>query len=400
MNNNVWKFSTSPQVIFGRGAIEQIGSVAKREALKRPVILTDKNLVRTGIVKTIQSLLAREKIDSFVFDESHAEPSVEIAEAAGNFAKHHQADGVIGLGGGSNLDVAKFASILLKFGGKPSDYYGLDTFPGPLFPLIAIPTTAGTGSEVTHAAVLTDRTLGSKVSAVSQWLRPTVAIIDPNLADSCPSKVAALAGIDALAHAIEAYTARGFQFTEEKDSQKRPYEGANPMGTLLAEEALRLIGRNLIPAVQDPSDHEARDAMAWAASLAGMAFSNSGVALVHALEFPIGATLHIAHGEGIAILLPHVMRIFAESRIELLARVAPSFGVAIGDEKNMAWSLIDCIERTIQSLGLATRLRDAGAQESDIETFAQKAFQIKRLLNLNPTPIEYKDLLELLQRAY
>ena len=179
---------------------------------------------------------------------------------------------IIALGGGSNMDVAKYVATVVAHGGQPQDYFGIDQVPGPICPLIAIPTTSGTGSEVSHAAVLTDTENAIKISCLSQHLRPAVAIVDPSFTDRCPKQVTADSGIDALTHAVEAKTNTPYYRLDIPPEQVRSYQGSHPLGDLLADRAIQLVGKYLRPAVLEPGNQEARDQMALASTLAGMAF--------------------------------------------------------------------------------------------------------------------------------
>src|SRR5207247_201069 len=202
------------------------------------------------------------------------------------------------------------------------DYLGDDRIPGPTLPVVCVPTTAGTGSEVSGAAALTDTDNAVKVSCLSPFLRPDAAVVDPLLTVSCPPKVTADSGIDALTHAIEAYTACDNDAFPLPSGEKSVYQGKNPMADAMAEKAIRLVGRFLKRAVKDGNDLEARDGMALAATLAGLAFSNAGVALVHAMEYPVGGAVHVSHGAGNGLLLPFVMRCNLEKRADVYSAVA------------------------------------------------------------------------------
>ena len=206
------------------------------------------------------------------------------------------------------MDLAKITAVILAHGGAIRDYVGDDKIPGPVFPVICVPTTAGTGSEVSAASVLTDTDNQMKVGVLSNYLRPTVALVDPLMSSGCPSKVTADSGIDALTHAIEAYTAVDNAAFPLPPGERTVYQGKHPMGDAMAEKAITLVGQFLRRAVKKGDDLEAREGMALAATLAGLAFSNVGVAAVHALEYPIGGALHCSHGAGNGLLLPYVMR--------------------------------------------------------------------------------------------
>jgi alcohol dehydrogenase len=400
--NSVWKYAMSGQFVFGRGSVDRLGELAKRTSAKKWLIVADRPLVELGYVERVRNALHQEKFEVLVFDGGQPEPPFEIAMAAADLGRSENADGVIGLGGGSNIDTAKMTAILLKHGGVPRDYFGFDKVPGPIAPLIAIPTTAGTGSEVSNSSVLTDVKNSIKVSSLSQWIRPQIALVDPELTDSCPAKVTAHSGIDSLVHAIEAYTARPFDQMHLVGPEARAYEGANPMGDLLATEAIRLIGHHLPIVYRDPACKASRDAMAWAASLAGMAFSNCGVALVHALEYPVGASVHCSHGEGNGVLLPHVMRfnmVGDETRFANIAQwlgYCPKPNESIVDQAHRACDKVNELQAAI---GLRTRLSELGVQESHVAGFAEKSFAIKRLMDINPRKPSLADLQTILKTA-
>ena len=307
MTNTIWQFATAHNLKFGRGCRHILAEQLSRQQVRRPLVVTDTTIAGTAVAAAWLEKL-QSKFPLTIFDQGQAEPSVSLAQAAVEAGRAGKVDGVVGLGGGSNLDVAKVVAAVLSHGGQPQDYFGFDRIPGAVLPLFALPTTAGTGSEVSHSAVLTDNQQQIKVSMLSQWLRPTCALVDPDFSDSCPPRVTAHSGIDALVHAIEAFSNRDFSEMVGVDPQARAYEGSYSLTRLLALEAIRLIGRSLVTAYQQPQHSGARDDMALAATLAGMAFSNSGVGIVHALEYPVGALTHCGHGEGNGLLLPHVMR--------------------------------------------------------------------------------------------
>ena len=400
--NSVWQFATASNIKFGRGSSTLTTAELKRLAITRPLIVTDNTVLSLAPVRKLLVDLQSSGFSPQIFDACVPEPAIDTAKNAIEFGRASKVDCVIGIGGGSNLDVAKMAATVLKHSGEPANYFGFDAIPGPILPLIALPTTAGTGSEVSHSAVLTDTAAGTKVSTLSRWLRPAVAIVDPALTDSCPPKVTAHSGIDALVHAIEAYTNRDYQQMVGVDPQARAYEGSYPLTRLLAAEAIRLVGRSLVRAYQHPTDQSARDDMALAAMLAGMAFSNSGVAIVHALEYPVGALTHCSHGEGNGLLLPHVMRFNLPECIPQFADIAswlnPS--VATHSIEEAASQAIEAVISLQQQIGIRPRLRDLGLQADHIPVVAHKAFQIKRLMDVNPRRPSEQDLVSILNAAY
>jgi alcohol dehydrogenase class IV len=300
------------------------------------------------------------------------------------------------------MDLAKITAVVLAHGGGPRDYVGDDRIPGPLPPLLCLPTTAGTGSEVTAASVLTDHENQIKVGILSNYLRPRVAIVDPLLTVSCPPKLTADSGIDALTHAIEAYTAVDNETFPLPPGERSVYQGRHPLGECLAEKAITLIGANLRRAVTHGDDLAARDGMALGATLAGMAFSNIGVAAVHALEYPVGGATHCSHGAGNGLLLPYVMRYNLPARRKEFAAVARLLGEDVTglSEQQAAERAVTAVEQLRKDIGIPLRLRDLGVRESQLRGFAEKAFSIKRILRVNPRPVTMEDLEGILKEAY
>ena len=394
--NRFWKFSTAGSVYFGRGSLNKLPEEIQSRNLTRVVIVTDPIVSKLDLVQQSISELRLQGIEVTVFDGGEAEPSIEIAEQATQKAREFNAQGVIGIGGGSNMDVAKVVAILLKHGGAPADYFGFNRVPGAIAPLIAIPTTSGTGSEVSHSAVLTDIAAQIKVSTLSPHLRPSVAIVDSRLTDSCPARVTAHSGIDALVHAVEALTNKSYQ--EISMDSPKAYEGSYPFTELLACEAIKLVGENLERAVGSPGDSKARDAMAYAAMLAGMAFSNSGVGLVHALEYPIGAITHCSHGEGNGLLLPFVMEFNLLDCQGTFTRVA-SLLTSKPEGLCRPEDAVNAIRLLQAKIGIRTRLSELGLQEERIPTVASKAIQIERLMSITARRPSESELIELLTKA-
>lgn len=402
-----WQFSTAGRVVFGRGTSGQIGQFAQRLKVARPLMVSDEKLAALGITNRLTQALEASGCQVRLFTGCEPEPPFECAMAGAEVAREHECDGIVAIGGGSNIDVAKMIAVLVRYGGHPSEYFGFDRVPGPVMPLIACPTTTGTGSEVSHSAVLTDRAGGTKVSTLSPYLRPAVALVDPELTDSCPATVTAHSGIDALVHAIEAITARRSEQMPAERLLERAYDGAYGLTRLLGLEAVRLIGRSLVKATHNGSDRAARDDMAQAAMLAGMAFSNSGVALVHALEYPVGVLTHCSHGEGNGLLLPHVMRFNLESRVSEFAHIAQAMnGEPCSAEmtpehaQELASQAVRRVESLQSELGIRKRLRDLGLARDAIPDVAAKAFGIKRLMDSNPRAPTEADLVTILEAAF
>jgi alcohol dehydrogenase class IV len=398
----VWTFHSAGQLVFGRNAVSQLGDLAGRLAAKRVLIVTDPVLVKAGLVETVRRPLEQAGMAVEVFPGGEPEPSMRAAEACVALARQFRPDALVGLGGGSNMDLAKASATLLAHGGSPRDYVGDDRIPGPVGALICVPTTAGTGSEVSAAAVMTDTDNKMKVGILSNYLRPRVAVVDPLLTVSCPAKVTADSGIDALTHAIEAYTAVDNAEFPLPAGERTVYQGRHPLGDCLAEKAIALIGTHLRRAVARGDDLEAREGMALAATLAGLGFSNVGVAAVHALEYPVGGATHCSHGAGNGLLLPFVMRFNLPARRREFASIARLLGENVSglDEGQAAERAITAVEKLRGDIGIPGRLRELGVKPEQLRPFAEKAFAVKRILRVNPRAVTADDLEGILKAAY
>jgi alcohol dehydrogenase class IV len=410
-----WSFQSAGTLVFGRDSVHQLGDIAGRLKAKRVLVVTDAVLVKAGIADRVAKPLAESGATVEVFSGCLPEPPVEVIRAAADAARAFKPDVLVGLGGGSNMDAAKLVAVLLAHGGDPTDWVGDSRVPGPVFPLVCVPTTAGTGSEVSAAAVFTDTANKIKVSTLSPFLRPTYAVVDPLLTVGCPKQVTADSGIDALTHAIEAYTAADQDEFVKRPGGKTVYQGKNPLADLMAVECIQLVGRFLRRAVGDPNDLEARDGMAMAATLGGLAFSNAGVALVHAMEYPVGGAVHVSHGAGNGLLLPFVMRYNAAVRDDEIGQIglwldgpaALAGDAATPTERVRAYfddavnQSIGAVEQLREDIGIPTRLRDIGVTEDMLPGFADKAFAIKRLMRVNPrVPQSAAEILEIYRAAF
>ena len=392
-------FRSAGNLLFGRHAVRELGSVLDRIGARRVFVVTDKVLANVGIVDQVKEAAGR---PVEVFDGGEPEPSLGMVRNCIAAAKAFRPDTIVGLGGGSNMDAAKLAAVALGHGGDVVDYVGENKVPGPVMPLVCVPTTAGTGSEVSQAAVFTNTDIHLKVSVLSYYLRPTAAVVDPLLTVSCPPKVTADSGIDALTHAIEAYTAVDNATYPLPPGETSVYQGKNPFADMCAEKAITLVGKYLRRAVRDGNDLEARDGMALAATLGGLAFSNAGVALVHAMEYPVGAAVHVSHGAGNGLLLPFVMRYNAAARQEEFGNIAELLGDdTTGEfEAGAAEAAITAVEQLKRDIGIPTRLRDIGVKEEMLAQFAEKAFSFKRLMRVNPRYPTQAEIEHIYRSAY
>src|SRR5579864_2685431 len=316
--------STAGRIFFGWGAASVLGEVA-REFGRRVFVCTDQNMVKAGICETVAAHLSRGIAEAKIFDGGQPEVDRRTIEWAATIARAYSPNVVIGLGGGSNLDLAKAVALLLKHPGPLSTYYGENKVPGPIAPVVAVPTTAGTGSEVSPVAVVADPERAMKVGIASRTLIPKWAVVDPALTVSCPASVTAHSGMDALAHAIESYCAK----VRTDCSPHAIFVGKNPMSDVLATKAITAIAKFLPTAVEQPKDREARQEMALASLTAGMAFSNAGTAAVHALQYPVGEATHTSHGLGNAVLMPSVLQAIVKARIPELAFIGRTFDASL-----------------------------------------------------------------------
>lgn len=373
----------------------------QRRAAKRVLVVSDAALRSAGTTSQVEVALTQADVTIELFEDGEVEPTVSTVQSLAQQVHDFGPDLMVAVGGGSNMDLAKAASALVasdKDGTSDVDIeslFGFDKVAGPILPLVCLPTTAGTGSEVTHSAVIKCPVTGMKTSIQSQYLRPEVAIVDPQLTLTCPQSVTAQSGMDALTHAIESYLVSNFYAFKEDFEHGLAYEGNHPLGDLYAEKAIRLIGEN-IQRVHDEPDHlGSRSAMALAATLAGMAFSSCGVCLAHALEYPIGMMYHSSHGAGNGIVLPAVMRFWLPQRTDRLANIAKLLGVTNVDEMPLAEAAQSAIMRVEQirgAIGLPTSLEQIGGKAADISKLCKTTMSLQRLIRLSPRQTSEQDI--------
>lgn len=397
----VWSFTFPGQLVFGKNSVDQLGDIAQRMNAGRVQIITDKILVDAGVVDQVSGPLKKSGVAVQVFDGGEADAPVHVVEQAHAMAKTYKPDLLLGLGGGSNMDLAKATATVMAHGGRCQDYAGDQVVPGPVFPLVLCPTTSGTGSEVTAAAVMSDKEAGTKFGILSNHLRPKVALVDPMLAVSCPPSVTADSGIDALTHAVESYTAIDNEEFPLPEGEQTVYQGRHPVSDLLAEQAIGLVGKFLRRAVADGNDEKAREGMALAATVSGMSFSNVGVAVVHALEYALAGQVGIPHGRGCGLLLPYVMRFNGSVKQDRMARIAELLGEDVSglSESEAADRSYDAVDRLKSDIGIPARIGDVGVSADQITGMAETAFGVKRILRVNPRSVTADDLASILQTA-
>ncbi|WP_306145210.1 iron-containing alcohol dehydrogenase [Roseibium sp. MMSF_3412] len=380
-------FNTSQRIVFENGAAAKLDQTAKFCLGSRPFIVTDPGIVALGLHAPALDALTRAGLDVGQFSDVVPDPPRALVEKAVEAAKSHQATSVVGFGGGSSLDVAKLVALLAQSGEDLDEAWGIDNAKGPRLPLILIPTTAGTGSEVTPISIIT---VGEeeKRGVVSPLLLPDLAVLDPLLTLGLPAAVTAATGIDAMVHAIEAYASRS--------------ANNNPVSRMLALEALRLLGANIETAVSTPRDEGARGSMLLGSMFAGMAFANSPVAAVHALAYPLGGTFHIAHGLSNALVLPHVLRFNNSVASATYAEIAPSLFPELSQVTSpqaRADAFAEKLAELASKLGLQTRLSKLGIGAEDVPKLARDAMKQTRLLVNNPREMTEADALEIYRSA-
>ncbi len=379
-------FNTAPSVICGAGSLSQTGQLVGDMGVCRVLVVTDPGIVQLGLLAKMEASLAAAGVEFRVFSDVQPDPSEAVVLQALSIAREQPVGAVIGIGGGSSMDVAKLVALLAQSEQTLEQVYGVGLAKGRRLPLIQIPTTSGTGSEVTPISIITTGA-NEKKGVVSPLLLPDVALLDVELTLGLPPGVTAATGIDAMIHAIEAYTS---------------WHRKNPLSDSLARQALALLSANISTAVHQGDNLTAREQMLLGSMLAGQAFANAPVAAVHALAYPLGGHFHIPHGLSNSLVLPHVMRFNAPACAQLYAELAQIIdpAIATGLAEVMTQALIGSIERLIETLGLPTRLRDMNITRDQLPMLANDAMEQQRLLVNNPREVTYEDALAIYQSAY
>lgn len=380
------------EIIFGEGQRTAVGRIAKQLG-RRALIVTDARLAGDDTITAMVSQLESEGLAVMLDSSTQPDVPVHTAMASAEAARDFAPDLLIGVGGGSCLDMAKCMAILLTHGGQPQDYYGEFKVPGPVMPLIAIPTTAGTGSEVTPVAVLSDTERQLKVGISSPHIIPTVAICDPDLTMTCPASLTAIAGADALTHAIEAFTAIRHEPVPGL-AQDRVFVGKNITSDAFALRAISLLWEGLEVACTDGSNAEARANVMLGATLAGLAFGVAGTAAAHAIQYPVGALTHTPHGAGVACLMPYVMAWNAPMIGAELDQIAQATGLPDHD------AVIPAIAALFERIGIPPTLKALGLAEDRLDWVAEQSCGIARLIQNNPRPLALPEMRRLVGAAY
>ncbi|MCO4808710.1 MAG: iron-containing alcohol dehydrogenase [Planktomarina temperata] len=382
---NPFSFNTTPSLRMGAGLAGELGQITRPICGDRVLLVTDPGMMATGLVQQATDCLRAAGVEVTLFDQVQADPSEEIVLQAAQQALGKT--GVIGFGGGSSLDVAKLAALLAASNQPLAEAYGIGNAQGPRLPLVLVPTTAGTGSEVTPISIVTTGA-SEKMGVVSPLLLPDMALFDPELTLGLPAHVTAATGIDAMVHAIEAYASVN--------------ANNNPISRALAVEALGLMGRMLLRAVQKPDDLEARTGMLLGSMLAGQAFANSPVAAVHALAYPIGGHYKVPHGLSNALVLPHVLRFNAQVAPQAYAALLPHVfpDLPAMSVAEAALQFAESMADLSRACGLEQGLRDMGIAREALPILARDAMNQTRLLVNNPRPVDEAAALKIYEAAW
>lgn len=379
-------FQPMPRVVQGTGELARnLPAEVARFSAKKILIVTDPGLIETGIPAMVGDLLSNEYQVS-IYSDVESDPSVESVDLCAAFAKQNGFDLIVGLGGGSPIDTAKCASILVTNPGKTEDYLGIEKVANPGLPKILIPTTAGTGSEVTNVAVLSLKEAQTKKGIVSRYLMADCAILDAALTTGLPGKITAATGMDALTHAIEAYVSRF----------------AQPLTDYFALEAIRRLGRSLRTAVHYGQDLRAREDVLVASLYAGLAFGSAATGMVHGLAMPLGGLYNIPHGIANAVLLPHVMRFNLVAATQRFADIAQALGEPIEglSARVAADRAIAAVESLSQDIGIPRYLEELDVPRSGMDDIARDGMTNSRQVLPNPRHVTYEGLIGILEHAF
>ena len=384
-------------VIFGSGQRAAIGMMTAQIG-KRALICTDARLGNDAQFKAIVADIEAHGVKTKVYDRTEADLPMEGISGCVTECADFKPDVVLGIGGGSCMDMAKCVAVLLAHGGSLRDYYGENKIPGPVAPVIAVPTTSGTGSEVTPVAVIADTERGTKVGISSPYLIPRVAVCDPELTVSCPPGLTAVSGADALTHAIESFTAAPREITADL-TVKNVFVGKNILSDTFGLLALTNIFKALRTAVKDGKNIEAREQMMLASLAAGCAFGAAGTAAAHAIQYPVGNETHTPHGMGVALLMPYVMEFNRPNCVVAFAQIGRAIGLA-GTDEELSHKVIDEVASLLKDIGIPVTLKDLGLPEDKQDWTAEAAIGAARLVNNNPRKLDLDAIKAITRAAY
>ena len=376
---NEFNFNSVPNIISGSGKLTELVNICTKNEIFKPLLVSDIGIKTQGYIKLASSILKEKNLELSVFDDVKADPPEKNIFDAVNIFKKNNCDAVIGLGGGSSMDVAKAVSYFAANETDIKSCYGVGKLKSERMPLIQIPTTAGTGSEVTNIAIFTlDNE--QKMGIVDPLLYSDFVILDANLTLKLPSNITAYSGIDAMVHAIEAYT------TKIKK---------NPISDSLAKQALYLLGKNIKVVHREPNNLKAREGMLLGSTLAGMAFTNAPCAGVHALAYPVGALFKVPHGLSNSLVLPEVIKFNSSHVNHLYVEIADLCFPELKNKKIEINDFILATYKLIEDLKIPKKLSEVGVSHNDIPKLARDAMKQERLLINNPVKIEYENAIKI-----
>lgn len=383
---STFSFESAPRIICEQGGANRLGEITKSLGMTHVFLVTDAGLIKARLLDGALASLAAAGVAATVFAEVLADPPEVSVQAAVQAARSAGVDGVVGFGGGSSLDTAKLVALLVRTPQALPDIYGIGLARGPRLPLIQVPTTAGTGSEVTPISILTTPS-HEKKGVVSSLLYPDIALLDSRLTLGLPAAVTAMTGVDAMVHAIEAFSTRLMK---------------NPLSDALAVKALQLLYANLLPAVNDGKDATVREAMLLGSLLAGMAFANAPVGAVHALAYPLGGHYGLPHGLTNSVVLVPVLEFNLPVAQELYAELGRAIlpELAAVADRQAAAAFVTAIRARVAAMPYAQTLRQAGVKQQDLPMLAADAMKVQRLLVNNPRDVAYADALAIYQAAF
>ena len=416
-NETVFTMEATP-IKYGRGAAEEVGWEVKRLRMNRVMLVSDPGVIQAGITGRIVELIEAEGVEVEVWDRSRVEPTADSLQAAADFARDGNFDGFVAVGGGTSIDTAKVSDLIATHGGEIMDYVNAPVGdgkkpPSPLKPLLAVPTTAGTGAEATTVAILDIPDQKIKTGISHQYLRPDRGLVDPLLTTTMPPEVTSSCGLDVVCHAAESFLTKPYDARPKPDSpdDRPPYQGANPIADMWSGKALEFGGKYLRRAVKDGEDVEARGAMMLGASLAGVGFGSAGVHIPHACAYPIAGLKHewqppgypddhpfVPHGWSVIVTAPAAFRFTYDAmpgRHKEVAELLAGGPINDADENTLPEILISLMK----DVGAPSGVRELGYTEDDIEALVDGAMKQQRLLVGSPKDVTEEDLANILRES-
>jgi len=371
-----------PEIVWGENSVSRLPEVIKSLGGKKVLLVADRNFAGTDIFGGITNSLEKQGMGLAVFDKLQGEPSTELGDECASFGRKEKCDIVCGIGGGSTLDTAKAAAVLITNGGSIRDYQGLNKVPGPGLPKVMVPTTAGTGSEVTFTAVFIRTDEKKKGGINSPFLYPEAAILDPALTVTVPPAVTASTGLDALCHAVESFISRK----------------ANFMSEAVSLNAAKLIWESLPAAYENGRILGHRANMLYGSFLAGVGLANAGVTAVHSVSYPLGGVFGVAHGTGNGLLLPYVLEFDMPETAGRIARIADYVGIAAGNDVEKATLFIETLKGLLKKFRIP-RLKELGILPENFQSLAQDALKVAVPIENNPKPVTAEDIVGIYKKA-